>query len=208
MLRKTSLIILATMLAGGSALAAEECEKIQSMGIMYRYLACNKNAGWLNFWASDLSVPERRAQPEYSAPCRKDRYAFTPHGCVAEKRDPNDFLVIVGTFANKRHFCNFTLPKQARDNLLSNSHLQLGEPEPNGLQPLSGPGPHAFDYYYAPLPPFGDALLRCDLDRGSCKLEAITKDGENLFEIQFPGGDRIHWKELLDKAQVVAAKCV
>ena len=175
---------------------------------MYRYLACNKYARWLNFWASDLSVPERKAQPEYSASCRKDRFAFTPHACVVEKRDTNDFLVIVGTFADKKHFCNFTLPKQARDHLLGNLHLQLVDPEPNGLQPLSGPGPHAFDIYYAPLPPLGDALLTCDSDGGLCKLEAVTKDGENLLEIQFPGAERIHWKELLNKAQTVAAKCV
>jgi hypothetical protein len=196
------------MLVGESARATEQCEKIQSMGIMYRYLACNRQARWLNFWASDLSTPERKAQPEYSARCRKDLFAFTPQRCVAEKRDPNDFLVIVWTFANKKHFCNFTLPKQARDNLLNNLHVQLGDAEPNGLQPMSGAGPHAFDIYYAPLPPLGDALLRCNLDGSSCKLEAVTKDGDNLFEIQFPGAERVHWKELLEKAQSVAAKCV
>jgi hypothetical protein len=208
MLIKVSLIVFVAMLAGERALAAEQCEKIRSMGIMYRYLACNKHTPWLNFWASDLSIPERKAQPEFSAPCRKDRFAFTPQGCVAEKRNSNDFLVIVGTFANKKHFCNFILPKQARNSLLSGSHLQLGDPEPNGLQPLSGAGPHAFYIYYAPLPPSGDALLTCDLDGGSCKLAAVTKDGENLFEIQFPGAERAHWKELLEKAQSVAAKCV
>jgi hypothetical protein len=194
------------MCTGESALAAERCEKIQSMPIMYRIFACNKKVGWLNFWASDLSLLERKAQPEYSGSCRKDRFAFRPQACVAEKRDPSDFVVIVRTFVNKRHFCNFTLPKQVKDNLLENAHLQLGELETNGLQPLSGA--FAFDTYYAPLPPFGDVLLSCDVDGGSCKMQAVTNDGENFFEIQFPGAERTHWRELLEKTQTVASKCV
>jgi hypothetical protein len=208
MRRSFLLLVLAAMFASEPVLAVEQCEKIQSMPIMYRHFACNKNVSALNFWASDLSPLERKAQPEYSGSCRKDRFAFKPHACVAEKRDPSDFVVIVGTFVNKTHFCNFTLPKQGRDNLLSNLHLQLGQPDPNGLQALKTSGPHTFDIYYAPLPPFGDALLTCDLDGGSCKLEAVAKDGESLFEIQFPGAERAHWNELLEKTQIVASKCV
>lgn len=206
---KISLVILAAMSASEPAFAVEQCEKIQSMPTMYRHFACNKNVPPLNFWASDLSPLERKAQPEYSAACRKDRFAFKPHACVAEKRDPNDFVVIVGTFVNKKHFCNFTLPRQARDNnLLGNPRRQLGEPDADGLQPLKASGPHAFDTYYAPLPPLGDALLTCDLDGGSCKLKAVTRDGERLLEIQFPGAERIRWQELLEKTQTVASKCV
>jgi hypothetical protein len=200
-------LVLAAMLAGAPALAAEQCEKIQSMPIMYRLFACNKKIYALNFWVSDLSHLERKAQPEYSGACRKDRFAFRPHECVGEKRDPNDFVVIVGTFVNKKHFCNFTLPKQARDNVLKNFRLQLGEVDSSGLQPLKTLEPHAFDNYYAALPPFGDALLTCGTDGGSCKLEAVTKDGESLLEIQFPGAARTRWKELLDKTQEVAARC-
>jgi hypothetical protein len=206
MRRYLSLVVLIAVSA--PALAADQCEKIQSMPIMYRHFACNKKVPPLNFWASDLSPLEQKAQPEYSAPCRKDRFAFKPHGCVSEKRNPDDFMVIVGTFVNKKHFCNFTLPQQVRDNLLHGSHLELGELDASGLQPLKASGPHAFDIYYATLPPLGSALLRCDLDGGSCNLQAVTKDGENLFEIQFPGAERIHWKELLDKTQMVASKCV
>lgn len=204
---KMSLIVLVATLVGQSALAADQCEKIESMPIMYRHFACIKNVGGLNFWASDLSPLERRAQPEYSGACRKDRPAFNPHACVAEKRDPGDFLVIVGTFVKRKHFCNFTLPKQARENLIGNLHLQPGELDSNGLQPLTASEPQAFDTYYAPLPPFGDALLTCDKDQGSCKLRAVTADGESLFEIQFPGAERAHWKELLDKTQKVADRC-
>jgi hypothetical protein len=208
MRKNISPVILAAMLAEAPALAAEHCEKIQSMPIMYRHFACNKNVPALNFWVSDLSALERKAQPEYSASCRKNRSVFQPHACVAEKRDSDDFVVIVGTFVNKKHFCNFTLPKQSRDNLIAGLRLQLGEPDPSGLQPLETSDPRAFDIYYAPLPPSGDALLTCSRDGGSCKLKAVTKDGGSLFEIQFPGAERAHWKELLEKTRMVASKCV
>jgi hypothetical protein len=203
---RISLIVLAAILAGAPALAAEECEK-RPIAILYTYPACNKNVGWLNFWASDLSPLEHKAQPDQSFSCRKSRFA--PHGCVAEKRDPDDFIVIVEVFVNKKHFCNFTLPRQVKDNLVSGGWLQLGEREPNELQPLKASGPPSRDnYYYAPLPPFGDALLRCDSIGGACKLHAVMDDGERYFEIQFPDSARARWRELLEKTQKVAAKCV
>lgn len=208
MRKSVSLVILAAMFSGAPALAAEQCEKIQSIPIMYRHFACSKKVHALNFWVSDLSSLERKAQPEYSAPCRKDRFAFKPHGCVAEKRDPADFVVLVSTFVHKKHFCNFTLPKQSKDNLIRNLHLELGEPDRSGMRALDTSGPKAFDDYYAPLPPSGDALLRCNRDGESCRLTAVTEDGESLFEIQFPGAERANWKELLQKTRIVASKCV
>ena len=200
-------LVMAPMLVGAPALAAEQCEKIQSLPIMYRYFAC-KRAQPLNFWMSDLSSLERKAHPEYSGACRKDRFAYRPHECVAEKRDPRDFVVIVSTFVSRKHFCNFTLPKQVRDNVLRSLRLQLGEVDSSGLQPLSTSEPRAFDCYYASLPPLGDALLTCGTDGGSCQLRAVTNDGEGFFELSFPGSARSLWKELLDKTQRVAARCV
>lgn len=199
-------IVLGLMLAAGAA-AAEECEKIQNIAIMWRTYACTKPATY-GFWISDLTAATRDELPEYSKKCATMETANQPHYCTNSARPSSDSLVFIYSFLAKKHFCNFAMPAHKRDNLIRNSNLTMAEPNGHGLQPMRGSGAQAFDYFYAHLAPEGQTLVACRRGGHTCTLEAITEDGNYMVEINFLRKELANWKALLAKTMTVTAKCM